>query len=201
VPDPDVFRSLRGLRESQAVLAEHIAGLTDEVARRPSLLPDWSVGHVLAHLARNADSVVRRLAGAMRGEVADQYVGGSDGRAAEIERDAHRPARELVNDVRRTSAAVEAACAAMPVEAWDAMSRGVDGGLQPCRRVVFSRWREVEVHLVDLGLGYTVDRWPADLVEAWLPDVLAGLPGRADSTALLGWMLGRADAPTLESWG
>jgi maleylpyruvate isomerase len=32
-------------------------GLTDEMVNRPSRLPDWTVGHVLAHLARNADSM------------------------------------------------------------------------------------------------------------------------------------------------
>lgn len=200
MPDPDVSRSLRGIRESHALLDDHIAGLTDDDVRRPSLLPGWTVGHVLAHLARNADSVVRRLEGAMRGEVMDQYVGGPDGRAAEIERDAHRSARELVDDVRATSTAVEAACAAMPADAWSAMSRSVDGGLQTCSRVVFSRWREVEVHLVDLGLGHPADRWPADLVAAWLPDVLAGLPGRAEPATLLAWALGRGDAPELQSW-
>jgi maleylpyruvate isomerase len=33
----------------------------------PSRLPDWTVGHVLTHLARNADSMVRVLAAAERG--------------------------------------------------------------------------------------------------------------------------------------
>ena len=45
--------------------------MLDERARRrgeldvaaPSRLPDWTVGHVLTHLARNADSIVRVLAG------------------------------------------------------------------------------------------------------------------------------------------
>ncbi len=44
--------------------------------RGPSLLPEWSDGHVLTHLARNADSVVRRMEGAARGELVDQYPGG-----------------------------------------------------------------------------------------------------------------------------
>jgi maleylpyruvate isomerase len=200
MPDPDSARSVNGLTRAHAALDEHIRGLTDEDVRRPSLLPDWTVGHVLAHLARNADSVVRRLEGGARGEVLDQYEGVPEGRAAEIERDARRSARELVADVRATSAAVEAACAAMPAEAWGAMSRGVDGDLQPCSRVVFSRWREVEVHLVDLGLGYTVDRWPADLVDVWLPQALAGLPNRTDRTQLLAWTIGRAPAPSIGAW-
>ena len=31
------------------------SGLDDAQIRRASLLPEWSIGHVLTHLARNAD--------------------------------------------------------------------------------------------------------------------------------------------------
>jgi maleylpyruvate isomerase len=81
------------------------------------------------------------------------------------------------------------------------MTRNLSGALQPATHVVFARWREVEVHLVDLGLGYGWERWPDALVRAWLPEVLSGLPRRSDDTHLLAWALGRADAPTLEPWG
>src|SRR5919206_1227017 len=76
-----------------------LSGLTDTAARRPSLLPGWTVGHVATHLARNADSHVRLLEAARRGEVADQYPGGAAQREAEIEAGAGRPAAELVADV------------------------------------------------------------------------------------------------------
>jgi maleylpyruvate isomerase len=198
--DPDITRSVDGLTRAHRALDDQIAGLTDEDVRRPSLLPDWTVGHVLTHIARNADSVVRRLRGAARGELVDQYVGGSEGRAAEIEHGSDRSAQDLIEDVRRTSAEVEEVCASMTPEAWSGMTRSVDGAVQPCSRVVFSRWREVEVHLVDLGLGYTVDQWPADLVSVWLPDALAALPERTDPAQLLGWVIGRAPAPPLDSW-
>src|SRR3954470_8521222 len=102
---------IEGCRGSHATLERHIAGLTDEVARQPSLLPDWTVGHVLSHIARNADSVVRRLEGAARGVVVDQYVGGPEGRATEIEEGAGRPATDLAADVRRTALEVEQVCA------------------------------------------------------------------------------------------
>ena len=52
---------------------------------RPSLLPDWTVGHVLTHLARNADSMDRVLEAAERGDVVERYAGGGAGRDAEIE--------------------------------------------------------------------------------------------------------------------
>jgi maleylpyruvate isomerase len=190
-----------GCRASHTKLEQHLAGLTDDVARQPSLLPDWSVGHVLSHLARNADSVVRRLQGAIRGEIVDQYVGGREGRANEIEGGAARSAAELLEDVRASNAAVDALLASAPDDIWDRPTRPVGGDEQPAHRVVFSRWREVEVHMVDLGLGYAPDRWPAGLVAEWLPPMLTGLAHRTDDNALLAWTLGRAPAPDLAPWG
>jgi maleylpyruvate isomerase len=194
-------RDVDGCRESQRRLLEAIDGLTDEQARRPSLLPDWTVGHVLTHLARNADSVVRRLDGAARGVIVDQYPGGATGRAADIESGAGRRAADLIADVTATCAAVEAACDAVPPDAWGNLTRGVGGEEVPAHAVVFSRWREVEVHHADLGLGYSPADWPADLVDAWLPRVVRSLPGRTDPNALLAWGLGRGPAPELRPWG
>lgn len=188
-------------RVAQAELDRRLVGLTEEAARRPSRLPDWTVAHVLAHIARNADSVVRRLQGAIDDEVVDQYAGGPAGREAEIEESAPLPVGELVGYVGRSSAAVDRVIAAMPDEAWDRLSRGVGGNLAPAHRVVYSRWREVEVHHVDLGLGYAPADWPAALVEGWLPDVLSGLPDRADHAELLAWAIGRGPAPDLAPWG
>ena len=68
--------------------------------------------------ARNADSVVRRLEGAARGEVVDQYPGGRSRRAKEIDIGAARPAAELCADVLATSSAVDASIAQMPDAAW-----------------------------------------------------------------------------------
>ena len=107
------------------------------------------MGHLLTHLARNADSVVRRLEGAARGEVLDQYEGGLSGRAADIEAGAGRPAAELVSDVRSTAAAVERAMAGLPLAAWDGRSRtgARRGGNLTGRRVLAlgARWRSTAV--------------------------------------------------------
>ncbi|MDP9404828.1 MAG: maleylpyruvate isomerase N-terminal domain-containing protein, partial [Actinomycetota bacterium] len=42
------------------------AGLGDDAVAGPSALPGWSVGHVLGHLARNADSHTGRGRGPRR---------------------------------------------------------------------------------------------------------------------------------------
>src|SRR4051812_20630542 len=121
---------IHGCRASHATLERLVARLTDEIARQPSLLPDWTVGHVLTHLARNADSVVRRVEGALRNEIVDQYVGGREGRGGEIETGAHRSAAELIADVHATNAAVDALLASAPDDIWDRMTRPVSGGEQ-----------------------------------------------------------------------
>ena len=77
------------------------AGTLDGRRRRAGC-PGWTVGHVLTHLARNADSIVAGAAAAERGEVVDRYEGGGAGRDAEIEAGCGRPAAEQVADVRRT---------------------------------------------------------------------------------------------------
>ena len=87
------------LRASHARLHLTVRGLDDDQVRRPSRLPGWSIGHVITHLARNADSVVRRLVAAQGGNVVDQYPGGAAGRAAEIDEGAGRSAQDLANDL------------------------------------------------------------------------------------------------------
>jgi len=198
VPTEDI----QACADAHSRLLARLADLDDATARRPSLLPDWSVGHVLTHVARNADSVVRRLAGAVEGQLLEQYVGGSEGRAAAIEGGAGRPAAELVEDVRATCEAVDRLCLEVPAEVWDREVLVFSGPKRiSAPRLVFTRWREVEIHHVDLGLGYGPEDWPRPFVDRMLPEVLEGLPDRADPARLLGWGLGRTDAPPLASWG
>jgi len=196
----NIQRDVEACRRSHARLNDAIAGLTDAQARQPSLLPGWSVGHLLTHIARNADSAVRRLEGAARGQIVDQYPGGAAGREADIEAGASRPARALIDDVAQSSAAVDEICATFPSDAWENGTRPLSGEVQPAHRVVFSRWREVEVHHVDLGLGYQPSEWPTELVQTWLPGILEALPDRADPKQLLAWALRRGPAPELAPW-
>jgi len=192
---------IEGCRSAHARLAVALGELTDSVARRPSLLPDWTVGHVLSHLARNAEAMVRRVEAAARGELVDQYDGGVLGRAAEIEAGAHRAADELVADVCSWSQLLDECFASLDDECWERPVRSVQGSLHPVARLPFRRWREVEVHLVDLRVGFGPDEWPEQFVERALPNLLAGLAQRADHRSLTVWLLGRGSPPTLQTWG
>jgi maleylpyruvate isomerase len=189
---------VNGCLAAQATLLGALAGLRDGTARGPSLLPGWTVGHVLTHVARNADSVVWRLEGAAVGELRDQYPGGLSQRAGDIDAGAGRPATELVRDVEQTSNAVARVMADLPAAAWDAPSRTSRGVVETSRDAVLSRWREVVVHHGDLGLGPVP--LPPALVEVWLPRELRRLAERSDPADLLSWVIGRGEPPVLAPW-
>jgi maleylpyruvate isomerase len=169
---------IAGCAASHQVLQEQIASLTDDDVRAPSKLPDWTVGHVLTHLARNADSHVHRLVACARGERVHQYPGGAEGRAAAIEAGSGRHAAELIADVRDTNDAFHAACEAMPDDAWANISWDVGGTERTAQTLPLRRWQEIEVHHLDLGRGYTHRDWPTAFVARRLPSMLEQLPSR-----------------------
>jgi maleylpyruvate isomerase len=178
----EVARSdLAGL--TRAAVAAHqlmwtsASEMTDEDCRAPSLLPGWSRGHVLAHWARNADGQTRMLEAAMRGEVAAQYPGGDAQREADIEVGAAHPAPLILADVRAAVDRVEDAWRRMPPEAWSRPT-GARIGQRPAWMSVWARWRETEIHHVDLDAGYTHEDWPAEFVGLMLPRVLPTLDAR-----------------------
>lgn len=189
---------IEGCRAAQAALLADLADLSDDMARQPSQLPGWTVGHLLTHIARNADSMSWRLEGAAAGELRDQYPGGLEQRSTDIEDGAGRPAGELVDDVRRSGDALERIMDTLPAAAWDAPSRTSRGVVETSRDAALSRWREVAVHHGDLGLGPVP--LPPALVEVWLPRELPRLAERSDPAALLSWIIGRGEPPVLSSW-
>ncbi len=173
---PDFGRA--AIERSHARLGMTLTALTDDDARRPSLLPGWTVGHVLTHLARNADSLVRMLEGAAQGEIADQYPGGNEQRAGDIEAGAGRPAAGLVDDVMTAATRLEAATEATPEGVWRDGHGRVVSGVWALAELPFRRRREVEIHHVDLALGYGPADWPDDYVDEELERAVAGVAAR-----------------------
>jgi maleylpyruvate isomerase len=144
---------------------------TDDEVLAPSLLPGWTRGHVLAHLARSADGISRTLAGALRGERVPRYPGGSAGRAADIEAGSTRGFAELTADVRESADRLDRLFAAIAdADGWDLPTEDL-----PAREYVVRRWREVEIHRVDLAGAYTADQWPAEFVDHLLPQAVSDI--------------------------
>jgi maleylpyruvate isomerase len=132
--------------------------LSDSDLRAPSLLPDWSRGHVLAHLARNADALRNLLAGARVGQDRPSYAS-AEARAADIEAGATADARELVDDLAAAAMAFRAAVRELPGEAWNYQVQMLQGPRFPASKLLARRLAEVELHHCDLGIGYGPDQW------------------------------------------
>jgi len=136
----------------------------------PSLLPGWTIGHVLTHVARNADGQTNLLTWARTGVETPMYPS-PEARVAGIEAGAARPLREQIADIRATHERFADAGAAMPAEAWT--FRLPATGL-PAAAVPWSRLREVEVHHVDLGRRYTPTDWPEGFALRLLREIVGG---------------------------
>jgi len=148
-------------------------GLDGPGVAAPSNLPGWTRGHVLSHVARNADSCVNLLTWARTGVETPQYASADD-RVAGIEAGAGRPVDEQVADIVATAARITEAVAQMPPEAWAVHVRTASGTVVPAAYVTWARLREVEVHHVDLGAGYASGDWPDAFTHRLLHELATG---------------------------
>ncbi|MFC7306574.1 maleylpyruvate isomerase family mycothiol-dependent enzyme [Streptomyces monticola] len=217
----DHVRDLVSVREATDRLLTAAAKLDNAATGEASRLPGWSRGHVLAHLARNADALVNVLAGR------PMYVS-AEARDGDIERDAPRPPAEQLADVRESAERFQEAAAA--VTDWSRTVELRNGVTDSASRLPFRRLIEVELHHVDLNIGYELEDLPADFTRreiSFLADRFAGhaaVPrilitstdggqwstGRTDgepvsvigpAPALLGWLAGRREGGGLECDG
>ncbi|HJQ02718.1 MAG TPA: maleylpyruvate isomerase family mycothiol-dependent enzyme [Jatrophihabitans sp.] len=140
-------------------------GFTDEQARQPSRLPGWSRGHVLTHVARNADGMCNLLTWARTGVPTLMYRE-PNGRNADIEAGSGRPAAELVQDVADSAGRWQQAAEELSDADWQAEVRRRPT-LPPERamNLLNGRLLEVEFHHVDLGLGYRLTDSPAAVLD------------------------------------
>lgn len=199
-PQAEAEQVRAGIRESHARLHLTAAQANDATMRRPSRLPAWTVGHVLTHLARNADSVVRRLEAVSRAELVDQYP---DGRTTEIEQGASRQAAAIVDDLHFSDNTLDELAITPAMLSLQVRRAQRDGSstLLPVTTLLWSRWREIEVHHVDLDLGYTSEQWPSPLISWMLPRLLESLSDRTVPSELAAWALDRGAPPRLRTWG
>ena len=137
---------------------------------RPSLLPGWTVGHVLTHVARNADAYTNLLTWARTGVETPAYATPT-ARMRDIEAGAGRPLREQIADIRAAHERFADAGAAMPAEAW---TFHLPSTGQSAAAVPWARLREVEVHHVDLDAGYTPADWSDAFALRVLREIVAG---------------------------
>ncbi|MCZ9352286.1 maleylpyruvate isomerase family mycothiol-dependent enzyme [Streptomyces mutabilis] len=167
----DHAHDLECVRDATERLLTEVGKLDNASVTKSSRLPGWTRGHVLAHLARNADALVNVLEGR------PMYVSG-EVRDADIERDAPRPLDVQLADVRESAARFQDICA-VPAD-WSRTVELRNGVTDTASRVPFRRWVEVELHHVDLGIGYELEDLPAEFTERETDFLAARFAGHRD---------------------
>ena len=224
--DPsDITQRIRTLAEATDRLAaavDRAAATGDDAFRRPSLLPNWTIGHVVSHLARNADGLSGVLAGAGRGEQVAMYAS-PQARDADIEAGARRDTEAIRDDFHTSAAAFAQIVEETTAPAWSATVDLGRGGPTSAEVVLSARHAEVEMHHhdlgVDAGLALLDDDRARVLIAALLRSYVrtrgvSGLTLAPDGGApidlggggpvvaggaveLIGWLSGRTDGSTL----
>ena len=215
--------SLDLLDAQTALLLATVDSLSDAVLAQPSALPGWSRGHVLGHIAGNAEGLGRRARSVIDGVPRAMYES-PETRDADI---AWRSQRSLAqhrlavaathDDLMRDLTALPAARLGDEIELRGGLTIRV--GDLPLMRL-----QEVSIHHSDLGTGgYTWMDWPPELADwalpratrmfaargefpvAWLEAdgrrlVLSDADGpglRGSSVEVLAWITGRASGSGL----
>jgi maleylpyruvate isomerase len=130
----------------------------------PSLCAGWTRGHVLSHVARNADGLCALVRAAVDGTGETMYSS-ARARDADIDAGADRPLGKLVADVEHTAAEL-----ATQLPRLDAAHAGIrlertpGVFLIPAARIPFMRLRELVFHHVDLDAGFVFADVDADIL-------------------------------------
>lgn len=162
-----------------------VRSMPDDDVRGPSLLPGWSRGHVLAHLARNADGLRNLLEGAAEGVARSAYPS-REARNDDIEAGARRPIEEQRADIAAAHERFVSAVAAMPSSAWEfELSWGTAGQRRPAREVLDARLREVAIHHVDLDAGFGFEHWEPEFALRILRSALPAFEARGLTPCVL----------------
>ena len=179
----DVAATVPWMREGTARLLAVVDKLDDDDLRGPSTLPGWSRAHVIGHLTRNAEALVRLATWAQTGVETPMYAD-REQRAAEIERSAALPADTLRAQLTDTAAALDTALTRLTAAQWEAEVRSALGRAIPAAELPWMRIREVWLHAVDLNTDARMDDLPAEVVDLLLDDVTTALSARDDCPAL-----------------
>jgi maleylpyruvate isomerase len=173
-------KSLDEMVHSTDRLLETVDRFSNDDLRAPSLLPGWTRGHVLTHIARNADGLANLAQGARDGEQRDMYAGGREGRAAAIEEGAARHIGDIRLDVADSAERLLSGFADFPAEALERELSSVTGASWLAWELPLMRIREVEIHHVDLGAGYLPQSWTPEFVSRTLDQLAPQFLGRGD---------------------
>ncbi|WP_426246352.1 maleylpyruvate isomerase family mycothiol-dependent enzyme [Nocardioides sp. LHG3406-4] len=163
-------------------LIRTVDGLPDEAYAAPSLLPGWSRGHVVAHLALNAEGLAGVLNGLVTGEEVPMYAS-PESRDADIDELAEADPAALRARLLAATTDFADALERMTDEAWaHTVHRTPGGPTFPASQIPNKRLSEVEIHHADLDAGYDRTMWPVEFATSLLSNLSPRLDGHGPLT-------------------
>ncbi len=147
-------------------------------------LPGWSRAHVIGHVARNAEALVRLASWARTGVECPMYES-REQRNAEIESTATLAPESLRRLFVDTSAELDAALAAFDERTWTATVRSALGRVIPASEIPWMRSREVWLHAIDIGADLEFAEFPFGMVDLLLDDTTGALSARDGCPSLV----------------
>lgn len=181
-PAFDPVPGITAMERSTDSLLSSVSDFGEHEVRAESWLPDWTRGHVLAHIARNAEGMINLLTWARTGVETPMY-GPGDARDRDIEAGAGRSAAELLADLVTTADELADAARAHPEDRWHHTVRLPGDRVREAGQLLQMRRTELEIHHVDLCCGYSPADWPEDWAAELLGQVVDTFAARADSPA------------------
>lgn len=176
---PPLDRALADrLQDATSRYLRILDALTEEGRRAPSVLPGWTRGHVVAHLALNGLATADVLDGMLRGRDPAFYESPA-ARDDDIETLATGELHELRDATLEAAGRVHEAVEVVLERGPDVLTDRVahvfpeSRGVMDVAEVVRTRWREVEIHHADLAGGYGPADWPEHFTDYVLEVVVA----------------------------
>ncbi|WP_433591195.1 maleylpyruvate isomerase family mycothiol-dependent enzyme [Nocardia sp. CA-145437] len=154
-----------------------VGRLTDDQVHAETLIPPWTRGHVITHVCRAGDSLMRLLSWARTGIEVPQYPS-MEARAADIEAGAGRSVSELMTDLVDNGVRFADAVRALSEVGWQRQVRPRTGELRTAETLIPMRLRELEIHHVDLDAGYSFPDIPVAAARWILDDIADALDRR-----------------------
>ncbi len=166
-------------------LVDTAAALANDAVLAPSLCEGWSRGHVLTHVARNADGLARVCRAVLDGTGETMYAA-DDVRDAEVVAGSRRSAAILAADVRRTADELAPLLERLGPEHWERSAERTPGGRRiAATNVRYLRLRELVYHHVDLNAGFDFEHVSPELLRLFLDETVAALSEHPDAPGLM----------------
>ncbi|MER5990931.1 MULTISPECIES: maleylpyruvate isomerase N-terminal domain-containing protein [Streptomyces] len=195
-------------RTGTELMLDAVAGLDEAAFSAPSVLPEWTRKHLVAHVAANADALGNLVHWAATGEQTPMYASAEE-RAAGIAKGPTLSADELRSWLTTSAHELAEGLDRLTDEQWHREVVTAQGRTVPATELPWMRAREVCVHAVDLGTGVVTF---ADLPKGFLTALVGEIRAKRGLTELpdgplpevAAWLAGRphtlADAPELGPW-